>query len=76
MGLSVPYRRTKDKEVLFKDIQLDMAPESRQFNAEVVYEENNKAFGLSGRLGFSKNQNHLEVNKIEPYFFIDFEFTL
>ena len=76
MGLSVPYRRTKDKEVLFKDIQLDMAPESRQFNAEVVYEEKNKAFGLSGRLGFSKNQNHLEANKIEPYFFIDFEFTL
>ena len=76
MGLSVPYRRTKDKEVLFKDILLDMAPESRQFNAELVYQTDNKAFDLSGRFGFSKNQDHIEVDKIEPYFFFDIEFTL
>ena len=76
MGLSVPYRRTKDKEVLFKDILLDMAPESRQFNAELVYQTDKKAFGLSGRFGFSKNQDHIEVDKIEPYFFFDIEFTL
>ena len=76
MGLSVPYRRTKDKEVLFKDILLDMAPESRQFNAELVYQTDNKAFDLSGRFGFSKNQDHIEVDKIEPYFFFEIEFTL
>ena len=72
MGLSVPYRRTKDKEVLFKDILLDMAPESRQCGVSLS-DGQQSFFDLSGRFGFSKNQDHIEVDKIEPYFFFDIE---
>jgi len=63
--------RVQQRQQMVQNINL-----SRQFNAELVYQADNKAFGLSGRFGFSKNQDHIEVDKIQPYFFFDIEFTL
>ena len=76
MNLNLPVGRTKDKEILFKELNLDLTPSGRQINSQLIYQKNGKHFTFFGKLGLVSNEFHEKESKIKPYFQLDIEFNL
>jgi hypothetical protein len=76
MNLNLPVGRTKDKEILFKELNLDLTPSGRQINSQLIYQKNGRHFTFFGKLGLVSNEFHEKESKIKPYFQLDIEFNL
>ena len=76
MNLSIPIGRTKNKEILFKELILDLSPAGRQINSQVIYSATKNGFTFLGKLGLISNEFHQKDGKVKPYFQIDMKLRL
>jgi hypothetical protein len=76
MNLNLPVGRTKDKKILFKEIDLDLTPSGRQINSQLIYRKNSRYLSFFGKLGLVSNEFHEKESKVKPYFQLDIEFNL
>ena len=76
MNLSIPIGRTKNKEILFKELTLDLSPAGRQINSQVIYSATKNSFTFLGKLGLISNEFHQKDGKVKPYFQIDMKLRL
>ena len=76
MALYIPTGRTKDKNILFEALDIDLTPSGRQINTQLVYRFSHEFLSFYGNLGFAKNQFHQNENKVDPYFQVDIEINL
>ena len=76
MNLNLPVGRTKDKKILFKEIDLDLTPSGRQINSQLIYRKNSRYLSFFGKLGLVSNEFHEKESKVKPYFQLDVEFNL
>ena len=76
IDLSIPTGRTKNKEILFKELSLDLSPSGRQINSQLVYSTTKNSFTFLGKLGLISNEFHQNDGKIKPYFQIDMKLSL
>lgn len=76
LGLTLPIGRTKDRKIIFNEQQVDLTPNGRQINTQLVYSTGNDQINLFGKIGVVNNEFHLRENKVKPYFHLDFEYIL
>ena len=76
MDFNVPIGRTKNKQILFEELNIDLTPSGRQINSQLVYATRLDNFTFFGKLGVVSNEFHHSENGVKPYFQIDLEFGL
>ena len=76
MDFNVPIGRTKNKQILFEELSIDLTPSGRQINSQLVYATRLDSFTFFGKLGVVSNEFHHSENGVKPYFQIDLEFGL
>ena len=76
MDFNVPIGRTKNKQILFEELSIDLTPSGRQINSQLVYATRLDNFTFFGKLGVVSNEFHHSENSLKPYFQIDLEFGL
>ena len=76
MKFNLPVARTKDRKIIFNEYLVDLTPNGRQINAQIVYATKNDQLNVFGKVGLVNNEFHLKENKLEPYFLVDFEYYL
>ena len=76
MNLNIPIGRTKDKQILFDELSIDLTPSGRQINSQLIYAMTEDKLTFFGKLGVVSNEYHQSESKIEPYFQLDIEFRL
>ena len=76
MKFNLPVARTKAGKIIFNEYLVDLTPNGRQINAQIVYATKNDQLNVFGKVGLVNNEFHLKENKLEPYFLVDFEYYL
>ena len=76
INLNLPVGRTKDKKILFKELNIDLSPSGRQVNSQLIYRKNGRHLTFFGKLGLVSNEFHEKESKLKPYFQLDIEFNL
>ena len=76
MNLSLPVGRTKDRQIIFENINLDLTPSGRQINSQLVYNTKSRNLSFSGKIGLVSNEFHQKESKVKPYFHLDVELSL
>ena len=76
LNFNIPIGRTKDKQILFDELSIDLTPSGRQINSQLIYAMSEDKLTFFGKLGVVSNEYHQSESKIEPYFQLDIEFRL
>ena len=76
MNFSLPVGRTKDRQIVFQNFNLDLTPSGRQINSQLVYNTKSRNLSFFGKIGLVSNEFHQKESKVEPYFQFDFELSL
>ena len=76
LNFNIPIGRTKDKQILFDELSIDLTPSGRQINSQLIYAMTEDKLTFFGKLGVVSNEYHQSESRIEPYFQLDIEFRL
>ena len=76
INFSLPVGRTKDRQIVFQDLNLDLTPSGRQINSQLVYNAKSSNFSFFGKIGLVSNEFHQKENRVKPYFQFDVELSL
>ena len=76
MNLSLPVGRTKDRQIIFENINLDLTPSGRQINSQLVYNTKSRNLSFFGKIGLVSNEFHQKESRVKPYFQFDVELSL
>ena len=76
INFSIPVGRTKDRQILFQNLNLDLTPSGRQINSQLVYNAKSSNFSFFGKIGLVSNEFHQKENRMKPYFQFDVELSL
>jgi hypothetical protein len=66
--LNIPIARTKSKEVIFEEVELNLAPTKKEKTFELSYQIDKQEYSIVGKLKFIEN-NHLSSDLSKRYFF-------
>ena len=76
LNFNIPIGRTKDKQILFDELSIDLTPSGRQINSQLIYAMTENKLTFFGKLGVVSNEYHQSESRIEPYFQLDIEFRI
>ena len=76
INFSLPVGRTKDRQIVFQNLNLDLTPSGRQINSQLVYNAKSSNFSFFGKIGLVSNEFHQKENRVKPYFQFDVELSL
>ncbi len=76
INFSLPVGRTKDRQIVFQNLSLDLTPSGRQINSQLVYNAKSSYFSFFGKIGLVSNEFHQKENRLKPYFQFDVELSL
>ena len=66
--LNIPIGRTKSKEVIFEEVELNLAPTKKEKTFELSYQIDKQEYSIASQLKFIEN-NHLSSDLSKRYFF-------
>ena len=76
INFSLPVGRTKDRDILFQNLNLDLTPSGRQINSQLVYNTKSRNLSFFGKIGLVSNEFHQKESRVKPYFQFDIELSL
>ena len=76
INFSLPVGRTKDRQILFQNLNLDLSPSGRQINSQLVYNTQSRYLSFFGKIGLVSNEFHQKESRVKPYFQFDVELSL
>jgi hypothetical protein len=76
MSFSVPYARTRSREVLFRDEFVDFVPKGREIEFQVMHNASVLGGEISSRLGLVRQGGHHHERKKEFYLSTEFRINL
>ena len=66
--LNIPIGRTKSKEVIFEEVELNLAPTKKEKTFELSYQIDKQEYSIASRLKFIED-NHFSSDLSKRYFF-------
>ena len=76
MSFSVPYARTRSREVLFRDEFVDFVPKGREIEFQIMHNASMLGGEISSRLGLVRQSGHRHERKKEFYLSTEFRVNL
>ena len=74
IAIDVPYYRTKEKEVLFNSLNLNLKPSGREINTKVEYGSSYKQLGYGVALGYKSDPYHMK--NMDDYWYLSLGFKI
>ena len=68
LGLNVPIYRTREKEVLFNSLEVNLSPSGREINTRLEYSSSFRNINLSFAVGYKTDPYHIKYMDDYGYF--------
>ena len=76
MSLSIPYARTRSREVLFRNEFVDLSPKGREIELQLIHQATFLGGEISSRIGLVRQGSHYYNNSNEFYLSTEYRVNL
>jgi hypothetical protein len=76
MSLSIPYARTRSREVLFRNEFVDLSPRGREIELQLIHQAAFLGGEISSRIGLVTQGSHYYNNSNEFYLSTEYRVNL